>query len=259
MIHIGWHNLAASREVNVEGTRRVVEACQAHRARLLYVSTVDTLPAAVTIKRPLNEQGFDEDGTPGVEKTPCTYVLSKREAEQVVRDKLSTSDLDAIILNPGFMLSPFDWKPSSGRMMLEVNKAPLLAAPPGGCSVCDARDVATAIVNGLENGTSGENYILAGENMSYQDLWTAMLKPMNRKKKVFRIGPLVRLAGKVIDFGIRILPIKEGDINGAAISMGSLNHAYCSAKAERELGYKCRNLDTTLADSWAWLKEQHLK
>ena len=30
------------------------------------------------------------------------------------------SGLLAVILNPGFMLGPWDWKPSSGRMLLQV-------------------------------------------------------------------------------------------------------------------------------------------
>lgn len=248
MIHIGWHKLDTSRKVNVDGTRHIIDACLTNYAKLIHVSTVDTLPAALDYKRPIDEGALD--GTP---KTACSYVVSKQEAEQEVRHAIKSRKLDATIVNPGFMLGPFDWKPSSGRMMLEVNKAPIIAAPPGGCSFCDARDVATAIVNAIDLGRCGESYIVAGENLRYQELWQMMLKATGRQRTVYRLGPAVKLAGSVIDAANRWLPIKEGDVNGAAIAMGSLNHFYDSSKAEKELNYARRPAEETLRDAWEWL------
>jgi dihydroflavonol-4-reductase len=42
LIHIGWKRLDESRQTNVAGTQRVVQACLQHGAKLIYVSTVDT-------------------------------------------------------------------------------------------------------------------------------------------------------------------------------------------------------------------------
>jgi dihydroflavonol-4-reductase len=191
-----------------------------------------------------------------VPKTPCVYVVSKSEAEQVVREMLGSTDLDAVIIHPGFMLAPNDWKPSSGRMMLEVCKAPLVLAPSGGCSVCDARDVAAATVNAIEAGQRGHNYILAGENMSYQELFSSMLETCGQRRRAGRLGPWIGLVARAIDAAHRWLPLPEGDINGASLAMGSLNHYYSSARAERELGYKRRPLDETLRDTWSWLAQR---
>jgi dihydroflavonol-4-reductase len=247
-IHIGWQKLALSRQVNVEGTKSIIEACLKHQARLIHISTVDTLPAAVSKDQPIDERGLG-----GVPKTPCAYVISKTEAEQAVRLAIQQRGLEAVILHPGFMLGPYDWKPSSGRMFLEVNKAPIVAAPPGGCSLCDARDVATAVVNSVQQGVPGENYILAGENLSYQELWTRMLQTSGRRRRVFRLGPGIRWLGKSLDLANRTLPIREGDVNGAAIAMGGLNHFYDSGKALRQFGYQTRITNQTLSDAWAWL------
>lgn len=253
MIHIGWKRLEESRQVNVEGTRRVVQACQQHHAKLIYVSTVDTLPAAVSIQTPIDER---KQG--GVAKTPCTYVISKCEAEQVVRESFSRSQLEAVIVHPGFMLAPYDWKPSSGRMMIEVSKAPLALAPSGGCSVCDARDVAYGIVQALDRGRSGESYILAGENMSYRELWQQIVIVAGKRKRVSSPTRLLNVVAKVLDVSMRVLPIREGDINGAAIAMGQLYHYYSSEKAKQELGYSVRPLSQTLEDAWHWLVKHHL-
>lgn len=250
MIHIGWNQLSQSRHVNVAGTQHVVTACIKHRRRLVHVSTVDTLPAAIDLQHPISEA--EAGGKP---KTPCTYVISKTESEELVRANVAAGELDAVIIHPGFMLGPYDWKPSSGRMMLEVNKAPIVAAPPGGCSLCDARDVAAAIANAVDRGNRGENYILAGENLNYQDMWRHMLAVTGRQRRVFRLGPAIKWVGAVID-GFNQLPfISEGDVNGAAIAMGSLNHYYDSSKAERELDYVRRPIGHTLADAWEWLSQ----
>lgn len=252
MIHIGWQRLEECREVNVEGTRRVVQACIENRAKLVYVSTVDTLPAASSINSVVSE-----DQSSGVPKTACSYVLSKREAEQVVRDHVDKGELDAVIIHPGFMLAPFDWKPSSGRMMIEVTRAPVAFAPSGGCSVCDARDVAFSIVEAIERGRCGQSYILAGENLSYRELWQHMLQVAGKSKRVSSPAWLLNSVARVLDLSMRVLPIREGDINGAVIAMGQLYHYYSSAKAQQELGYTNRPLVQTLEEAWAWLAQHH--
>ena len=248
-IHIGWQNLEKSRQVNVQGTETIIQACLANSAKMVHISTVDTLPAANNI-----ENLIDESGQGGVAKTPCSYVVSKSEAEAAVRKAFAETGLQGHILHPGFMLAPYDWKPSSGRMMLEVNKSPIVAAPPGGCSFCDARDVASAIVNSISMARQSQNYILAGDNLTYQELWRAMLRATGRKKRVSEMGSAVRFFGNLIDAAIKVLPIREGDVNGAAIAMGSLKHFYTSQLAEAELNYMRRPVDETLADAWKWLE-----
>ncbi len=128
MIHIGWQFVEESRKVNVEGTRHIVHACQQHGAKLVHVSTVDTMFAAKSADRPITESdprpSMVSPGdffSQGVAKMACAYVISKTEAEQVVRDA-TLAGLQATIVHPGFMLGPYDWKPSSGRMMLEISK-----------------------------------------------------------------------------------------------------------------------------------------
>ena len=261
MIHIGWQFLAESREVNVEGTRRLVNACVKHNAKLVHISTVDTMYASTGPRRPIDESdprpsnARTNEFPYGVRKMPCAYVISKTEAEQVVREA-TWSGLQATIVHPGFMLGPYDWKPSSGRMMLEISKAPILLAPAGGCSVCDARDVAAATVNAIERGANGQSYILAGENLTYQQLWMRMLEAVGKRRTVRVAGrKFLETVGKVIDSANRGLRLKERDLNGAMIGMGNLFHFYDSTKAIQSLGYQRRPLEATMRDAWEWLKK----
>lgn len=248
-IHIGWTRLAESRQVNVEGTRHVVEACLANRVRLVHISTVDTFPAASSIEAPISETS-----STGVPKVPCNYVVSKREADDVVRCAVREQGLNAVLIHPGLMLGPYDWKPSSGRLMLGVAKAPLAIAPTGGCSLCDPRDVANAIVNAVQFGATGQSYITAGHNMPYRALWQHILAAAGKNnKRVLSPQLVLGTAGLVTDGLVKLLGIREGDINSAAIAMGRLLHYYDSENARQQLGYSVRPWESSLTDAWRWL------
>jgi len=54
-----------------------------------------------------------------------------------------------------------------------------------------------------------------------------------------------------------LFPGCEGDVNGATIAMGNLNHYYSSAKAQRELDYNPLISDANLAEIWDWLQTHH--
>ena len=126
--------------------------------------------------------------------------------------------------------------------------------PSGGCSCVDVRDTACGIISAIEHGKPGENYILAGHNLSYFDLWKKFAEIAGSKPPVRKIPPWIdRTAGFV---GDRIASItgKESIVNSAAIGMGSLYNWHCSDKAKQELGYQIGDLETAISDAWEWFK-----
>lgn len=244
MIHIGWSKLDQSRQVNVDNTVRLARAARRKGVRMIFVSSVDTLGLATK-----TEIGNEETLDPP--KPGNNYVVSKREAETEFLLEV-THGLDGVIVNPGFMVGPYDWRPSSGEMMINVYKNFIFFVPGGGCSVVDVRDVAAGILSAIENGRAGHRYILAGENLSYYDLWARMASVMNcgGPKRSLRnwfaatIGGVADLFGKIRG--------KEPLVNSASIQMGQLFHFYSSDKAIRELGYQVNSIDDALADAFDW-------
>jgi dihydroflavonol-4-reductase len=247
-IHIGWKLVEDSMRVNRDGTQALLEEAGRRGIKFIHVSTVNTLAVGT------QDRIIDEEST-GNGRVHCNYVLTKMAAERKAIDAAAAGQ-NVVIVHPGFMLGPWDWKPSSGRMIQALQGfAPL--APSGGCSVCDPRDVAEAILNAIERGVSGRHYILAGENMMYLDLWRRICVNLGKK------GPIttVRTPGKVIAGAIGDMVSKfilgETDINSAAIAMASQTQWFSSQRAIDELGYQPRPADDSIRDAVDWLRQNH--
>ena len=246
-LHIGWKYLDNCRAVNVLGTGNVARAARKHNARLIHVSTVDALSAANDVDNPVHES------TPIVSKLDCTYVKTKQEAEGAVRREVANG-LNAVIVNPAFMLGPRDWKPSSGRMLQQVAKRFVPLAPSGGMSVCDVRDVVEALITITEKTECSPRYILAGHNVTYLEAWKRFAELAGTRPPRFRMGPLVRIAaGKFGDLRAQLSGV-EGDLNSAVLEMSRLFHYYDSDLACRELNYQIRPMDETISDTLDWFR-----
>ena len=248
LVHCGWRHLDEMREVNVEGTRRVARAARWAGARLVHVSSVDAI-------------GLRADGAPADEDTPpggmleCPYVVTKREAEAAVLEEVERG-LDAVIVNPVYMIGPWDWKPSSGRMLLEVGAGKGLFAPPGGNDFVDVRDVAIGILAATERGRTGRRYILGGHPLSYLDAWRIFARVAGRMQPLGLAPPAaVRTAGWIGDV-VSLFTRRERPVNSAATRMSLLAHNFSCRRAEAELGYVYRPFEATVQDAWEWFLDR---
>ena len=220
-VHIGWTQLEMSRAINVAGTANV--AASSRRAGAGW----STFPASTRWACPPAASLSDEE-TPVAGGVLCPYVVTKREAEQAVGVEIGQG-LEAVIVNPAYMIGPWDWKPSSGRMLLEVARNRGLVAPLGTNNFCDVRDVAEGILTAADRGATGRRYILGGERLSYFQAWRIFAKVTHALPPLLPAGPLVRrLAGAAGDAWTRLTG-REGDVNSAATAMRR-KHAISSAR-----------------------------
>lgn len=246
-VHIGWTGRQKAEEINVGGTQNVAVVAREAGAKLIHVSSADALGSG------LRDKVADEENI-YVNNPPIPYVLTKIAAEDEVRRQIEQG-LHAVIVNPGFMLGPWDWKPSSGRMVVEVVKGKPPMAPRGGTTVVDVRDVAAGILSAVERGRCGANYLLGGENMTYFELWKQIAEVAGTFRPICRMGPLIALgAGAVGDIWTKLTG-DEGAVNSAALKMSGIYHYYSSRRAEEELGYQFRSARETISDAFAWFQE----
>ena len=245
-VGIGREQLEGYRAANAHATANLASACRQTGARLVHVSTVDTMRWGT------RENPGTEDDKPGPTHG-IPYVITKREAEGAVLAEVKRG-LDAVIVNPAYILGPWDWKPSSGRMLIKAASAPMLIAPPGGNDFVHVEDVAKGILAAIQHGRTGERYILGGQAMSYTEAFQLFADIAGRQRRARTAPPwLVRAAGT----GAQLRGMITGgeyDVNTASAEVSTLPHHFSSARAERELGYTHRPAAEAARDAWKWFR-----
>lgn len=248
-IHIGWKFVEQGMQVNRDGTQYLLEEAGQRGIKFIHVSTVNTLPVGT------KDLIVDEE-TKGGGQILCNYIVTKMAAENLAVEAAAAGQ-DVVIVHPGFMVGPWDWKPSSGRMLQALQGfAPV--SPSGGCTVCDPRDVAEAILNAIDRGVSGRHYILGGENMMYLDLWRRICEALGKKGPLTSMRSPGRILAGAIGDTISRFTKQELDINSAAIRISSQIQWFSSQRAITELGYQPRPAIDSIRDAVAWLRQNNL-
>lgn len=134
---------------------------------LVNISTANTIDPG-TAGKP-----SDENTPFGGPFTGSLYARSKREGEKALMDFAETHlRTRVVILLPGFIIGPYDRKPSSGKLLTAAYKEPVMVAPSGGKSFTDARDVASAVLGALSNPLSQGRYLTTGKSLSLKEFYS---------------------------------------------------------------------------------------
>ena len=205
-----------------------------------------------------NTVGSGSPGWPADESAPFAapfdrspYAISKKAGEDLLLAYAAAHpDRRILIVNPGFMLGPYDAKPSSGALLLAGWRRPLMAAPCGGKSFLHVRDAATAIANALERGAGGR-YLLTGESLSLREFYALQAQVCGYRQRFFTLPtPLVRLAGRLGDLlarlGLRTLLRTH---NTDQLLVGEW---YDASRARRELAFPATPVADAIRDFFAW-------
>ncbi len=234
-------------EINAEGTKNVVNACERRGAKLVYIGSADSLvPEAGVISEPVFEP----------EKLTGAYAKTKAEAAACVLESAKRGN-DALVLLPSAIFGPYDYRGGAMYTLvrLYMKKTPLPIIK-GGYEFTDVRDVAFAAANAAEYGKSGRAYILAGR---YYDLIYAVnemrgakgLKPVKHKIPL----PLARAAGAAAELFSRVSK-KPPLFTAYAVKCVNTRVRYSSDAAKSELGYKNRLFWETIRDSLAFMERR---
>ncbi|MGD9649035.1 MAG: NAD-dependent epimerase/dehydratase family protein, partial [Pirellulales bacterium] len=216
-------------------------------ARMVHVSSVDALGLGTRTNPATEEAALSGH-------VECPYVVTKRAAEQALLDEVA-GGLDAVIVNPVYVLGPWDWKPSSGRMILAVAKGQSWIAPPGGNDFCDVRNVASAVLAALERGQRGRRYILGGPAMTYFEAWTLFAEVTGGRRPVMTARRSWLRAAGLLGSAWGKITGREPDVNTASTAMSALEHHYSCERAVAELGYDPGDVREAATAAWQWFRE----
>ncbi|MBT8466829.1 MAG: NAD-dependent epimerase/dehydratase family protein [Deltaproteobacteria bacterium] len=235
--------------INVEGTRKVVEACLARKLRLVHTSSHHAL-----VREPLDEPLTEDKPLALNEK--CEYHRSKAIGETIVLDACQRG-LDAVIVNPGSMIGPHDYAPSMiGAALIDMylGRVPVLLDLLS--DYVDVRDVADGMISAAQKGRRGERYFLTGDVIPIMEM-ASLYGEVTGVKMPARALPLwvgwallpISLLGSAIS---NKEPFLTADMLRASVSNEVVSHD----KAHRELGYTIRALRESLTDAVAWYRER---
>jgi dihydroflavonol-4-reductase len=223
-------------DVNVGGTRIVAEeALAAGVERFIHTSSVAALGPAPRGGRADETQQFTAGGL-GI-----AYVNAKHEAEAEVL-RVAAHGLDAVIVNPTFVLGPDGRGSSSMGLIRRFLLRRIPAYVDGGLNIVDVRDVADGHLQAEARGGTGERYILGGRNFTLQRLFADLQRISGVPAPALRLNPEIATAGARISerLGLRLgLAVDETRSAG-------LWWTYSAAKAKRELDFAPRPHEETL-------------
>ena len=237
-------------DTNVQGTTRVLHAVP-RGARLVHCSSTVAVGLS-TDGEPSNEDAdwnFDAFGLDD------GYSLTKRESERRVVHAVHAGQLDAVIVNPGFMFGPYDSKPSSGKMIVDVVKGAVPMYSTGRNNFVNVRDVVQGMLLALDKGKTGERYILGNENLSYKQVFDRIAAVAGAKSPAIK-APfwLARPVGWAGDLQYAVTG-KEPLLTSHALRWGYCERfVFSSDKARRELGYTPTPIEDGIQAALDWFR-----
>src|SRR5690606_24288199 len=127
----------------------------------------------------------------------------------------------------------------SSMTMIERVRKGTRFFPAGSNAVVDARDVATAMLRLIDEGTTGERYLLVGENLSYRALFTLIAASAGRP------APTLPLPKWALELGWRVEALRtlfggRPLITRHTAHSGTNHRQYDASKVKQLLGMRFR-------------------
>lgn len=244
------------RNVNIEGTENVAEACErAGVKRLVYASSVDAYPPLKDNEVMHEIDSFNPDILDG------TYAKTKAIATQFIIDKCKNDNLNAVIVYPGACIGPYDFKVSNaGEMVRMYMKGSFPSSLSfGAYNFVDVRDIAEGMYSAAQNGRKGEGYILCGEEVTTDDFIKIVAKACGKKPpKVKMPYGIVKRAAPLMETYYRVSK-KTPLFTRYTIRKLTSNCNFSIEKAENELDYHPMSVEKSVTDMVEWIRENESK
>ncbi len=240
-------------KINVDGTRSLMKAALSEGVeKVVYTSSIAALGC------PGNGDYSTEETEFNAWPWASEYILSKYISHEMVKG-LVAEGLPATMVMPGLPFGPGDRAPTpTGTMILRTLTGDMKNFWEGGACPVDVRDVAAGHVLAMEKGRVGQSYILGNKaaNMPTRDLI----------RMIGRIAGVEGAGTKEVS-AITMLRVARAmelwsKISGKAPATTVKNTTYTlqpfyvdPSKAIEELGLPQTPIETAIADSISWFRE----
>jgi dihydroflavonol-4-reductase len=235
-------------DVNVRGTRNVVNAClELGIKRLVHVSSVAALG------RQKGQTNIDENNKWVGNALNTVYAESKYASElEVFRGQ--EEGLSSVILNPSAILAPANWERSSAQIFkYSWDEKPFITE--GFINYVDARDVSSIACQLLHHEIEGERFIVSAGNISYDNFFKKTAKQFNKKPPHIKLGKTsLKILARIESFRTLftsaepIMTLERARLSGSEF-------LYESKKIKNLLHFEFQSIDATLQ----WCCEYYIR
>lgn len=163
------------------------------------------------------------------------YIDSKSAVQKDLLGLFEQEGFPVIIINPAYMIGPFDSGPTSGRLILNMMKGGIQPYTSGGKNLVYSGDVARAAVNALHLGRTGQCYIACGENLSYKEINQHVSNSLAIKSFLLKIPHIVVLTAGALLSCIARIRGKAPVMSYTLARMSRTKTYYRTTKAKDEL------------------------
>jgi dihydroflavonol-4-reductase len=226
-------------ENNRIATANVVNACLFHHiTKLVHVSSTSAT-------------GEEKEGVLITETSEWKYssklsgyAISKYESEREAW-RGEAEGLEVAIVNPAMVLGPGNWGESSTELIEKCDRG-LKFYTTGVNAYVDVRDVAQVMIQLMDGEISGERFILASENITFQSLFNQICTALGRPTPAIRARRWMAELLWRIEHIRHLITGSPPLITRETARTAMQNHPYSSEKVQKALGFTFRPLPETI-------------
>lgn len=236
--------------VNVNGTKNIVDKVLELNAKLVYVSSVHAIPEKPNNDLITEVTNFNPEDVYGL------YAKTKAEAAKYVMDAIKNKNLNACIIHPSGIIGPNDFGNSHLTQLIKVvSNGKLFACVKGGYDFVDVRDVAKGVTNACKNGIKGECYILSNRYITIKELCDLICDLQKRKRiKIILPISIAKLIAPLFELYYNLkkeIPL----FTKYSLYTLSSNANFSNKKARQYLDFKNRSIEDTIKDTTKWINK----
>lgn len=251
------HKIATGRDAQAvhhsiaSGTANVMAACKRHNVRKIIL----TSSAAAVGTAAAGENARDESNWNDTTKDP--YLRAKTLAEKTAWEFAAAEGLNLIAILPAAIMGPgFRRHTPTTKFFADAVQGRIPMIAPLSFNIVDVRDVAEAHVRAYENDGASGRYIVANEFCTLAELFLKLktvapsvrIPPVHLPRALLGWLPPLDWIRSKIDSGPRNLT------RGIVADYGYREPRFSSARVAKELGWRARHIDETLASTFDWLR-----
>ena len=239
--------------VNCRGTEVVISAARERGVtRFLHCSTESIL------FRSSPAGGDVEDTLLTADDMPGPYTRSKLLAERLAMEA-AASGFPVIIGSPTMPIGPHDHNLTPPTAMLRhfLGKRFQFYLD-FVLNLVDVRDVATGLILAMERGKVGHRYILGGESIPLKKLLEYVAAISGRDSLRIPVpGRLAEVTAAILEFMADHITRTPPSATAEAVRIALRSTALSTERAQRELGYAPRPIESALRETITYLADTH--